>query len=78
MPNEFFIRWSLDEHTRPTQTNLTLIRERGSHAAGDRGVQISVGKNDVGIFAAKLERDFLEKRRAGFGDFATGDRAARE
>ena len=78
LPNEFVVSRSLDKNARTTQANLTLVGERGSHAAGDRSVKIGVGENDVGIFAAEFERDFFEQRRAGFSDFAAGHCAARK
>src|SRR5205823_3953156 len=42
----------------------------------DCRVKIGIGKDDVWIFAAELERYFFEQRSACFGNFATRHRAA--
>ena len=76
--DEIFVGRALDEHARTAQANLALVGERRAQAAGDGGVLVGVGKDDVRILPAQLERNFLEHRRASLGHLAAGHRAAGE
>src|ERR1700720_1254725 len=74
--DEIFVRRSFDKYPRTAEANLTLVRERRPHAAGDGSIKIGVSENDVWIFSAQLERNSLEKRRTSFSDFLSGHCAA--
>src|SRR5436305_15014610 len=76
--NEFVMNRALDEDARSAETDLALIPETGADRCGDGVVEIGVGEDDVRVFAAQLQRQFLETRRGIGGDGGTSDGPAGE
>src|SRR5204863_8662626 len=76
--DEIFESGTLHKHARAAQANLTLVRERRAHAASDGSLKIGIGKDDIWVLTAQLERNLLEQRRARLCYFATRYSAAGE
>src|SRR4029077_16444166 len=53
--NEIIVGRSCNEDAGAAETHLALICEGRGHTAGDGGVQIGVGEDDVWIFSSELE-----------------------
>ena len=68
--DKIFVSGTLDEEARTAQADLPLVCEWRAHTACDRGIEVGVSKDDVGIFSAELERKLLKERRACLSDFA--------
>ena len=69
---------SFHEKALDRKANLAAIRVTAPDRAARRGVEIGVGEDEHGVFAAEFEHGGNELARAGFGDTAAGGDAAGE
>ena len=69
---------ALDEDAAAGRAVLAGVVEDGHWRCGRELLQVSVGKHDVGAFAAQLERDLLHVVRGQPHDLLAGCRLARE
>src|SRR5580692_5966642 len=58
--DKLFVAFLLYKDSRPGTAALALIEEQPLVGAFDRLLQIRIGEDDVGTFAAKLQRDALQ------------------
>src|SRR4029077_11839277 len=73
---EFVIDFLLDEHPRAGATDLAGIGKYRHRRARHRGFDVSVGKDDVGRFAAELKRYALKVAGRRADDRLAGDMRA--
>jgi hypothetical protein len=54
------------------------VQEHGGECGVDRGLEVGVGEDDIGVLATELECDLLDRRRRGGHELAAGCDAAGE
>ena len=68
----------LDHEPRAGRADLSGVQEDRREGVVDRGVEVGVGEDDVGVLAAELERHALHRGRRGRHDAPAGDDPAGE
>ena len=58
----------LDEQSGARGAGLTVVEQEATGRAGDRGVEVGVGEDDLRALAAEFQRDLLEVARRGVDD----------
>ena len=58
----------LDEQSGARGAGLTVVEQEAAGRAGDRGVEVGVGEDDLRALAAEFQRDLLEVARRGVDD----------
>ncbi len=63
--DEFVVDFGFDEEAAAGAAALALVEEEGEVRAFDGGVEIGIGEDDVGAFAAEFEGDAFEVGASG-------------